>query len=116
MSDLDTRRPAPRVPLHTRTVPYRAYEVDHEYLEIVADFTDVREWRPAPFVEGRVHEMRLEVTVRLPHLTIAAARAGMSAYPHAECPLITARFGQLVGLRVVGGYAREVDKRFKGGN
>lgn len=110
--------PAPptRVPLHTRTISYRAYEVDADHFDVVADFADVREWRPEPFVDGRVHEMRLEVTVRRADLTIMAARAGMSAYPHAECPLISSRFEQLVGLRVVGGYAREIDKRFKGGN
>lgn len=103
-----------RVPVHRRVIEFEAYEEDGA-LAVTGRLRDERPW--ATEREDQVdllHDMRLEVTVRTGDLVITDARAVMDRFPHAECPGITAAFGDLVGLRVGQGYTRAVQERFGG--
>jgi Protein of unknown function (DUF2889) len=102
------------LPLHRRTITYEAFTCGADSMRVVGRFVDERPWSPASPPNGVLHQMQLEATVRVSDRTITSARADMSAYPHAECPAVTAGFEQLVGLRVVGGFGREINKRFAG--
>ena len=61
-----------------------------------------------------VHEMELQVTVRIADLTITEANAVMHTFPHAECPAIVSAFAGLAGLSITRGYTRQVQERFGG--
>lgn len=103
-----------RVPVHRRVIEFEAYEEDGA-LAVTGRLRDERPW--AGEREDQVehlHDMRLEVTVRTDDLVVTEARAVMDRFPHAECPDITEKFGELVGLRVGRGYTRAVQERFSG--
>lgn len=102
------------VALHRRSVSYEAFETGEDEIRVVGWFRDERPWSPERPPRGVLHEMTLEVTVRVSDRTITAARAVMSAFPHAECPAITPAFDQLVGVQLRGGFGREVNGRFAG--
>jgi hypothetical protein len=102
------------LPLHRRSITYEAFTAGEDSMRMVASFVDQRPWRDYAPINGVVHQMQLEVTVRVSDRTITSAQARMSAFPHAECPAITDSFSQLVGLRVIGGFGREINKRFSG--
>lgn len=102
------------VAVHRRTVSYEATIAGPDELLVIGTFCDERPWSPTSPPGGVLHRMTLEATVRPSERTIMSARATMSAFPHAECPAITPAFEQLVGLRVVGGYGREIRERFSG--
>ncbi|WP_406443167.1 DUF2889 domain-containing protein [Streptomyces sp. NBC_00631] len=100
------------LPLHRRTIIVTAYEEGGGEISVEAELRDERPWEKPP--GGVVHRMVLAVRVRLADMVIVAAEAGMKDFPHAECPLITPAFDQLVGLCVTAGYSRAVQERFRG--
>ena len=104
-----------RVPVHRRVIEFEAYEED-DGLAVTGRLRDERPWADGEEVGTvrHLHDMRLEVTVRAADREITSARAVMERFPHAECPGITAKFGELVGLRVGQGYTRAVQERFAG--
>src|SRR5205085_8293730 len=61
-----------------------------------------------------VHQMELEIDVHKADLVITRADARMVRFPHAECPDITPKFGELVGVSIARGYNRAVQERFIG--
>ncbi|HEY3586897.1 MAG TPA: DUF2889 domain-containing protein [Myxococcaceae bacterium] len=101
-------------PLHRRTVVYEAFVSGEDEIRVVGTFRDERPWSPDRPPGGVLHGMTLEVTVRPSDRTITTARATMSVFPHAECPVIEPAFGQLVGVSLRAGYGREVSRRFAG--
>jgi Protein of unknown function (DUF2889) len=104
------------IPLHRRTVSYEAFAAGPDEVRIVGRFQDVRPWSPSAPPGGVLHEMTLEVTVRVSDRTITSARSAMAAFPHAECPAIVPAFDALVGIQLRGGFGREVAARFAGVN
>jgi Protein of unknown function (DUF2889) len=102
------------VALHKRSVAYEAFTAGPDELRIVGTFRDERPWSPDAPPRGVLHEMTLEVSVRVSDRTITAARSRMSAFPHAECPAIAPAFADLVGLQLRGGFGRAVNERFVG--
>ncbi|MEO5842423.1 MAG: DUF2889 domain-containing protein [Acidimicrobiales bacterium] len=105
--------PAPtrRVPIHRRTIDIEAFDAP-EHLELVCYFLDERPW--AASEHHVVHQMELEVDVRKADLVITRAEARMVRFPHTECPDITPKFGELVGVSIARGYNRAVQERFIG--
>jgi hypothetical protein len=58
--------------------------------------------------------MELEIDVRKDDLVIIRSEARMMQFPHVECPDITPKFGELVGVNIGRGYNRAVQERFLG--
>jgi hypothetical protein len=100
-----------RVPVHRRTIEVDVYE-HPETFEVEAHLHDERPWADGVDRVRHLHDMTLSVSVRRADLTIVASRAEMRTFPHAECPGIEAKFGELVGLSVARGYTRAVQERF----
>ena len=101
------------VPLHRRTIEYEAFDKGDE-LGIVGRLRDERPWAEVDHSVSIVHEMELQVTVRIADLTITEASAVMHTFPHAECPAIVSAFAGLAGLSITRGYTRQVQERFGG--
>jgi hypothetical protein len=101
----------PEPPVHRRTIDLDVYEHDDRF-DVVARLRDERPWADGVDKVRHLHDMTLHVSVRRSDLTIVAAHAEMERFPHAECPGITEKFGELVGLSVARGYTRAVQERF----
>jgi len=113
MADTDpTAEPLP-IPVHRRTVEFEAYDLG-ETVSVRGRLRDDRPWAAGTDGVEHVHDMELEMVVRTDDLTVVSARATMHRFPHAECPAVTADFGELAGLRVSRGYTRAVQERFGG--
>jgi hypothetical protein len=102
-----------RVVLHRRSIEYEAFDAGDSLL-IVGRLQDTRPWAEHPASVPRVHDMELQVRVRIEDLTITEAGAEMHTFPHTECPGIVGAFAGLEGLSVARGYTREVQSRFGG--
>ena len=91
--------------LHRRSVSVETSEVDHGGDAAMLLRGRLRDERPSDDGVRIVHDMYLDLTVRLTDSIIVAAEARMGAFPHAECPFITPAFDRLVGLSVARGYS-----------
>ena len=103
---------ATRVPIHRRSIDIEAFDAP-DHLELICYFRDERPWA-AGTEHHVVHKMELEIDVRKNDLVITRAEARMLHFPHVECPGITPKFGELVGVSVARGYNRAVQERFIG--
>lgn len=101
-----------RIPLHQRTIDIECFDAGGA-LQVVCRFKDVRPWADLDHIRV-VHQMELDVDVRIDDLVITRAEARMHDFPHIECPEIAPKFEQLVGLSIARGYNKEVQKRFIG--
>ncbi len=61
-----------------------------------------------------IHHMAVELDVTFGSMVITAARVLFSEYPHVECPGITTRYQQLVGISIARGYSHKVRELFGG--
>ncbi len=110
------RDPSPEgqeVPLHQRSIDFRAFDAGEELL-VIGRLRDSRPWAEGGDSVTVVHDMELRVRVRLADLTITDSTAVMHTFPHAECPGIEEAFAGLAGLDVARGFTREVARRFGG--
>jgi hypothetical protein len=101
-----------RVPIHRRSIDIEAFDAA-ELLELVCHFRDERPWAVGTALHV-IHEMELEIDVCKADLVITRSEARMMQFPHVECPDITPKFGELVGVSVARGYNRAVQERFLG--
>ena len=97
--------------VHRRTLDF-AIRRDGRDLVVAGRLVDERPWQPDPHLQT-LHDMRMELRVDR-SFTITAAQVDMAAFPHAECPLVVARFADLVGLNVARGYSRALRGVFGG--
>ena len=104
---------ADRTPVHRRVIEFEAYEEDGS-LQVTGRLRDERPWAAEAGLVQHLHDMHLDVEVRIEDLVITRAEAVMDRFPHSECPDITAHFGEVVGLNVGRGYTRAVQERFAG--
>ncbi len=102
------------VPVHVRSIDYRAFRNGADALLVIGTLQDCRPWAAGSEAVERVHDMELRVTVGLDDLVIREADARMHTFPHAECPAIEPVFRGLVGLGVARGYTRAVQQLFGG--
>jgi hypothetical protein len=101
------------VPLHRRAIEYEAFDLGDSLL-VVGKLHDSRPWAEDGQAIVTVHDMELQVTVRISDMTITEAAAQMHSFPHTECPGIVGAFTGLKGLSVARGYTREVQGLFGG--
>jgi len=105
------------LPIHTRNYEVRAFKVsDTEILLRGA----VRDDKPAGlYVQDdpdplTIHHMVVELRVTFPMMEIVDANVEFKDFPHHDCPGITARYRQLVGLSIARGFTHKVRELFGG--
>lgn len=105
------------LPIHTRNYEVRAFKVsDTEILLRGA----VRDDKPAGlYVQDdpeplTIHHMVVELRVTFPMMEIVDANVEFKDFPHHECPGITTRYKQLVGLSIARGFTHKVRELFGG--
>ena len=111
--------PAPREPVHTRSIVCRSFRRDDGMLDIDARFIDTRpfgydsEFR-GPCAPGTaLHNMQLRLTVdRERH--IHALVSAMPGTPYAGCGEVNANFQRLVGLSLGRGFRKALRDRLGG--
>ncbi|MBY0399425.1 DUF2889 domain-containing protein [Myxococcota bacterium] len=103
--------------VHTRRYETRVYRISDEELLVRAAVSDMKP--PGLYVAGdaeplEIHQMQLELRVTRPDLCITAASVRFPTHPHTTCPLIAARYAQLVGLSIRRGFTAKVRELFAG--
>jgi hypothetical protein len=98
------------LPVHRRSIVVESYD-DEDGFEVVGSLRDERPWNAG---QPMLHDMELRLRVRAADMTITAADATMRTFPHEECPLITPKFAELVGLSITRGFTRALRERFAG--
>lgn len=103
--------------VHTRRYETRVYRVSDEELLVRAAVSDLKP--PGLYIAGdpeplEIHQMQLELRVTRPDLRITAAAVRFATHPHTTCPLIAARYEQLVGLSIRRGFTAKVRELFAG--
>ncbi|MDQ2796068.1 MAG: DUF2889 domain-containing protein [Actinomycetota bacterium] len=101
-----------RIPVHKRSLDIEIFD-DEQGFTVLGHLTDRRPWHDDPSRQV-LHDMTIELGIDPATLTITSATSQMSAFPHAECPLVTMRFGNLVGLSVGRGYSKALRDVFGG--
>ena len=115
----DGQRPAADAagrPVHRRSIADESVMADADHLRVTGHLRDER-----PPLEGGgpdrpavVHDMSLSLVVRVSDLVVVDVSADMSSFPHTECPLITSRFADLIGVSVRRGFSKELNRRLGG--
>lgn len=111
--------PAPRDPIHTRTVTCRGYRRQDGLWDIDGHMTDVKtysfenKWRGEITPGVPLHEMWMRITVD-DRLVIHAAEAVTDHAPFEPCAAIAPAFTQLKGLRIASGFTAKVKELFGG--
>ena len=104
---------SPRQPVHQRQVACQGYLRDDGLWDIEAHLTDTKSYAFSNADRGQiqagepVHGMWLRITVD-DTLLILAVEAVTDFAPYGICPSITPNFQRLVGLRISGGFSRQV--------
>ncbi len=61
-----------------------------------------------------VHHMQLAVEVEFPSLEISSVTTHFESHPHDECPEITGKYDELIGLSIARGFTKKVAALFGG--
>lgn len=105
--------------LHSRQINIEATLVAEDTMRVVGRLDDER---TDPFITGlgnlvpagTMHDMRVELEIKLPDLVITAATARMPQAPMEGCSAAAPWTEALIGLSVGGGITREIKKRLGG--
>lgn len=103
--------------LHTRTYDVKAVVVDDAHFRLIGRIHDVKPdglWGVEDSVAMSVHDMTLEMVVRVHDLTITDAVAAMNTHPHMQCKTIVPAYEQLIGLSIARGFTQKVKELFGG--
>jgi hypothetical protein len=111
--------PAERQHLHTRRVTCQGFFRSDGLFDIEGRITDEKTYPQDNDDRGTleagdyVHNMWIRLTVDL-RMTIVDVEATTDSSPYRICPEITPNFKRLIGLRIAGGFHREVKARLGG--
>lgn len=111
--------PAPRAPIHTRRVECRGYRREDGLWDIEGALVDIKAYTFTNSFRGDIrpgeplHAMQIRLTID-DELVIRDVVAVTDAAPYAVCPAIAPAFAKLVGLRIGGGWRKEVLARLGG--
>ncbi len=114
---MDLCPPATRELLHVRSVECRGYARDDGLWDIEGSLKDVKtypfenRWRGLVLAGDPVHEMTVRLTID-DRLNIKAAEAFTRNSPYEVCPSAAWAFRRLEGLRIKGGWMRDVKERY----
>ncbi len=103
--------------LHTRNYETRVYQLSDDELMVRAAVSDQKP--PGLYVGDdpqplEMHQMRLELRVSLPDLTITPTRVLFETHPHSSCPMIADDYEKLVGLSIARGFNHKIRDLFGG--
>lgn len=112
MSQAQLSAPAPRKPLHRRTVECNGYRRDDGLYDIEGHLVDVKSYPVDDLDRGPIgpgepiHEMWLRLTVDV-DMTIVRAEAKTVWAPYSMCGDITPDFARLAGLTIQAGFTQK---------
>lgn len=113
---MDLSPPVSRKHIHTREIRCFGYEREDGLFDIEGSITDTKTYSfhnqdRGTVASGQpVHEMFVRLTVDA-ELVVHRAEAASRATPFKICPEIASSVARLKGLRITGGWARQVKKR-----
>jgi hypothetical protein len=103
--------------VHTRTYDIHAVVVDDHHFKLIGRINDVKPdglWGIRDTSPMALHDMTVELTVRVSDVTIVDAVTTMTTHPQVECPSIVPAYQQLVGLSIARGFTQKVKELFGG--
>ena len=103
--------------LHTRNYETRVYLLDDEHLLVRGAVSDMKP--PGIYVEDdpepmEMHQLHVELQVRLEGLEIVDANVVFETHPHTACPRITEHYKELIGLSIARGFTHKIRELFGG--
>ena len=103
--------------IHTRQYETRVYRVNETEMLVRGAISDVKP--PGLYVlddpeELEIHQMQVELTVKLPQLEIIDVRTVFETHPHLSCPKIIDHYNKLIGLNIARGFTHKVRELFGG--
>jgi len=106
-------QPAPRAPIHNRTITCQGFRREDGLWDIEGRLVDTKSYAFANTFRSEVkageplHEMLIRLTLD-EHYTLIAIECASDHTPHRECPYILPNFQRLVGERVGPGWTKKV--------
>jgi Protein of unknown function (DUF2889) len=103
--------------VHTRTYDIQAVVVDDQHFKLIGRINDVKPdglWGIRDTKPMSLHDMTVELTVRVNDVTIVDAHTTMTTHPQLECQAIVPAYQQLVGLSIARGFTQKVKELFGG--
>jgi len=104
------------ISIHRRGYDTEVFADDDDTMRVVGRLTDTKPVGLS-LMDGEpivIHDMTVELSVRMPGFEIVKVEADMHVHPYAQCPQIVADYQQLVGLSIGRGYTRKVRELFGG--
>ncbi|MEZ5236979.1 MAG: DUF2889 domain-containing protein [Acidimicrobiia bacterium] len=103
--------------LHDRAYQVRSYRRSDTEVLIRGRVTDVKP--PGTFIPHdpkpmTIHDMVLDIVVKMPELVITEASLQMQTHPHDECTHVVDHYAKLVGLSIMRGFTHQVRELFGG--
>ena len=103
--------------LHERTYDVRSYRQSGTEIRIRGRVRDVKP--PGTFLPDdpqpmTIHDMVLDLVVRMPELVITDATLVMQTHPHDHCTEIVEHYQNLIGLSIARGFTHRVRELFGG--
>ena len=89
--------------IHTRQYETRIYRVNEKEMLVRGAISDMKPpglYVPDDPQELEIHQMHVELTVKLPELEITHARTAFETHPHTSCPKIIDHYEELIGLNL----------------
>lgn len=103
--------------IHTRRYETRVYRLNESEMLVRGAISDTKP--PGLYViddpdELEIHQMQIEMKVKVPELEIIDAKAGFETHPHTSCPRILDHYKNLIGLNIARGFTHKVRELFGG--
>jgi hypothetical protein len=108
--------PAPRRPLHERTIVCQGFQRDDGLFDIEARIVDTKSYRYTEPYRGvrepgsHVHDMSVRLTVG-DDLVVRDVEVAMPSTPYPTCRSARPNFSALIGVAIGGGWRRAVQER-----
>jgi len=103
--------------IHTRQYETRVYRVNETEMLVRGAISDMKP--PGLYVlddpeELEIHQMQVELVVKLPQLEIIDVKTAFETHPHTSCPKIVDHYNKLIGLSIARGFTHKVRELFGG--
>ncbi len=103
--------------IHTRKYETRVYRLNESEMLVRGAISDMKP--PGLYVvddpdELEIHQMQVEMTVKVPELEITDVKSSFETHPHSSCPKILDHYQNLVGLNIARGFTHKIRELFGG--
>lgn len=106
------------IPIHRRSYDCEAFAEGDDRIRVRGHLNDTKPLGLG-IADGEplvIHDMTIELVVRVPEFVIVAVDSEMGVHPYQVCPAVLGDYDQLVGLSITRGYSRRVRELFGGPN